>query len=150
MICVMAFGLSACKSSQQLMYESIPSDFTMTITRTPCMGTCPYYDVTVMADGQVTFLGKGHTKLMGEHKKKLPAETVLAIKEVIKSSTFWDLDETYDNPNVADLPSVSLSCTMDGRFHSVMVRTGGPKEFGYMVMTLENLIGKDGYDPILE
>ncbi len=150
LICAAALSLSACKSTQQLMYEAIPADFTMTISRTPCMGTCPYYDVTVNADGSVKFIGKGHVKLMGEHNKQLPAETVVAIKEVIRSSSFWEWDEAYDNPNVADLPSVSLSCTMDGRSHSVLARTGGPKEFGYMVQTLENLIGKDGYDPILE
>ncbi|MFK7920934.1 MAG: DUF6438 domain-containing protein [Bacteroidia bacterium] len=143
-------GLSACKSSQQMMYETVPADFTMTISRTPCMGTCPYYDVTVMADGTVKFLGKGHTKLMGEHTKKIPAETMVAIKEVVKSASFWELDESYDNPNIADLPAVIMSCTMDGRSHKVLARTGAPQDFGYMILTLERLIGEGGYDPILE
>ncbi|MEM6345289.1 MAG: DUF6438 domain-containing protein [Bacteroidota bacterium] len=150
LICVVALGLSACKSTQQMMYEAIPSDFTMTITRTPCMGTCPFYNLTVNAEGKVSYEGKAHVKLMGEHNKQLPAETMVAIKEVIRSSSFWELDEAYDNPNVADLPSVSLACIMDGRSHRVMVRTGGPQEFAYMVATLERLIGPDGYDPILE
>ncbi|MEL7532628.1 MAG: DUF6438 domain-containing protein [Bacteroidota bacterium] len=150
LICALAFGLNACKSSQQMMYEAIPTDFTMTISRTPCMGTCPYYEVTVNADGSVKYIGKGHVKLMGEHSKQLPAETVVAIKEVIRSASFWELDESYDDPRISDLPSVSLSCTMDGRSHSVLARTGGPQEFGFMVRTLENLIGQDGYDPILE
>ncbi|MEL6844322.1 MAG: DUF6438 domain-containing protein, partial [Bacteroidota bacterium] len=129
LLVALSLGLSACKSSQQLMYESLPADFSVVVKRTPCMGTCPYYDLSVSADGTVNYIGRSHVKLQGEHSKQLPAEKVVALKEVINSSDFWTWDEAYDDPRIADLPGVSIACTMNGRSHSVIVRTEAPKGF---------------------
>ncbi|MEL7340598.1 MAG: DUF6438 domain-containing protein, partial [Bacteroidota bacterium] len=136
----LSLGLSACKTTQQLMYESLPADFTVVIKRTPCMGTCPYYDLSVSADGTVIYIGRSHVKLQGEHRKQLPAEKVVALREVISSSDFWTWNETYDDPRISDLPSVSVGCTMNGRSHEVMVRTEAPDGYSALVQTLEDLI----------
>lgn len=150
MICMALTGLSACKSSQQMMDNTVPADFELTIERTPCMGTCPYYDISVAADGSVKYMGKGHVKLMGERSKKLPQETLMAMASLIEAADFWKFDESYDNRSISDLPSVIMKCSMNGKSHRVLARFSAPKEFETLVLSLEELISAGGYDPILE
>ena len=42
--------------------QSIPKDTFITLERTPCFGTCPFYKLTILADGKVEFEPKRMTK----------------------------------------------------------------------------------------
>ena len=48
----------------------------VTLERTPCFGTCPVYQVSIMRSGAVRFLGKQHVTRQGEAMAEIPPARV--------------------------------------------------------------------------
>jgi hypothetical protein len=136
---------TSCKTSQVLLSESVPSDFQLQIRQTPCFGQCPAYQLQVDANGLVQYEGKSHVELIGKHSKQLSPQKMVALVEVLKSSDFWDYREEYDDPNIMDLPSSLMSCTLDGKTHNVKARVNAPKEFYFLIQTVVNIVGKEDF-----
>ncbi len=127
------------------MTENVPDGFHLQIKKTACMGTCPVFNMEISGDGMVQYQGKVHVALIGSYSKQLPAEKMIALVEVMKSSKFWDYEALYDKANVTDLPMSLLSCTLEDRSHTVKSRAGGPAELEFLIQTLLRIVGQEGF-----
>jgi hypothetical protein len=120
-------------------------DFSLTIKKTPCYGTCPTYELRVGADGAVVYNAIRFTEQTGVFTKKIPAARLDELKKVVRESPFFSWDTLYDDPGITDLPSTIVEISLDGRRKKVVNRHKGPQEFKVFVARLEEIVGKDGY-----
>lgn len=53
----------------------------VTVSVGPCFGFCPVYDMTVGSDGVVSFVGKRHTAVLGERRRKVGSGAYRALAQ---------------------------------------------------------------------
>ena len=90
----------------------------ITIKRTPCFGTCPDYDVTMRGDGTVTYEGRSHVRIPGEHTWKVDPAAVRALAREMQEAGYFELQDEY-TAHVTDLPTTYTSLTIGPRTKTV-------------------------------
>ena len=105
-------GVSAAQS------RSVPSDFSVTLQRTGCLGNCPEYQVTVLADGSVQYEGRWYVRAKGVRNKTIPPSTVERLVQSLRDEDFFDWEEK--KTVCLDFPRVNITVTMDGRHKHVL------------------------------
>ena len=94
----------------------VPSDFSITLERTPCLGTCPVYTVTVNAKGEVFFSGWYPTK--GCAKATIPVSSVATLASEVSAMGFFNLKKQY-TASVTDHPWAKTTLTSSGHTKTV-------------------------------
>jgi Domain of unknown function (DUF6438) len=103
--------------------------------RTPCLGKCPGYTITIFNTGNVVYVGRDFTEKIGKHTAKLTKEELEKLKFKIKAIDLFNLKDKYDQP-ITDIPSCQLYVQLDNQKKKILDRVGGPKE----LREFENLI----------
>jgi hypothetical protein len=105
--------------------EPIPPDTLITLQRSDCFFTCPEYDITISADGTVSYLGKANVRVKGKIQTKISPEKVLSLIDMIRKAKFFSLKDTYvsteDGCRIydADGSSALTSIVIGGKTKSV-------------------------------
>jgi hypothetical protein len=86
----------------------------ITLTRTPCFGTCPDYEVTLRGDGTVTYEGRANVRLAGERTWKIDPAAVRALAREMQDAGYFELKDEY-SALVTDLPTTYTSLTIGSR-----------------------------------
>ncbi len=155
---VLTVGLIAtsCKSSRNNdggkateKISGVPEDFALEIYHQGCRGTCPDYRINVDAMGNATYNGRRAVELMGKYEKVLGAKVVRDLVKTIKDYDFFEMDDVYGG-EVADLPEIHTTVTMDGNTHRVRDVRNAPNELKEMEARLETLIGMEGWQQMEE
>ena len=84
----------------------------VTLTRTPCYGTCPDYTVTLHRDGAVDLSGGGAIVRRGTDRKRVSADAARSVFALADSVRFHRLPASIDDHcpfSVTDLPGVRLA-----------------------------------------
>jgi hypothetical protein len=98
---------------------NIPDDFSITLSRGPCFGFCPIYDVTVFADGSVQFEPGFNRGEIGEPKSNVSEAEVKELYDGVKTMDFFNLNDRYSNDNITDLPSATIAVKLNGKTKSI-------------------------------
>jgi hypothetical protein len=98
--------------------HSVPSDFSVTLQRTGCLGSCPEYKVTILADGSVQYEGQWYVHAKGARNKTIPPSGVEKLVQRLRSEDFFAWEEK--KTSCLDLPEVHITVTMDGRHKHVL------------------------------
>ena len=80
-----------------------PKEALLTLSRGPCFGTCPAFDLVVFKDGRVEFDGHSNVRVVGKKRAHISRDQITKIIEAIKGSGFDKLQSEYpcgwtDNP----------------------------------------------------
>ena len=98
-------------------------DLAITLKRTACYGTCPVYELTIDAEGNVAFEGIKHTKTLGNATGKIGGNEIDRLISEFNSAGFLDLDDNYDQktcPDFAtDMSTVVVSLKQNGQTKTV-------------------------------
>ena len=98
-------------------------DLVITLKRTACFGTCPVYELTIDAKGNVAFDGQKHTKTLGNAAGKIAAGDIDRLIAEFNTAGFLDLDDNYDQktcPEYAtDMSTVIVSLRQNGQTKTV-------------------------------
>jgi Domain of unknown function (DUF6438) len=92
-----------------------------TLERSPCFGTCPVYQVSILHDGTVRFIGKQHVKQQGNATASVSPGAVDSLAAELESAGYFELADDYvvDAPAcgryATDSPIVTTSLTTNGR-----------------------------------
>jgi hypothetical protein len=78
------------------------------MSKKPCFGTCPVYDLVVYETGMATFRGIQNTDRLGLYSKKIGQEKVRQLVNECIAANLWQFQEVYKS-NVSDLPTVSIT-----------------------------------------
>ena len=129
----------------------------ISLERTACFGTCPVYEVSVFADGSVTFTGTRFVESVGDYSTQIGRSGFRRLVEFSEDIGFFDLDDEYrygraeDGSRivVSDLPSRITTIYRDGEVKSVLNYFRGPEEleqFERLIDTVANTaqwVGED-------
>lgn len=115
------------------------TDFSITLERTPCFGTCPVYRVTVVGDGSVTYVGEMFVAVEGEQRSAITQSQVRKLARQLESIDFLSLQDSYTDMGATDMPSAITTLHLNGQVKTV-VHYHGDFTAPESLTELENLI----------
>jgi len=110
----------------------------ITLQRTPCLGACPAYVVTVQGDGTVFYKGVQHAPFIGTRQGKVAPADVQRLVAAFDAAGFWGLQDSYSG-GATDQPSASTTLVAGSR-HKTINDYGGSTAAPAALRTLENQI----------
>ena len=110
-----------------------------TISKSPCYGTCPVYNMTIFSDGSITLEGIRIIDKIGTFYGKITKEQLAEFEKVANEINYFDLKDEYDSP-VTDLPSTTTSIIVNGEKKKVRRRANYPQGILTFEILFENLL----------
>ncbi|MFT5723331.1 MAG: hypothetical protein ACI9JN_000441 [Bacteroidia bacterium] len=103
------------KWGDSIKYNANPTNRkikTLFYQSTPCLGTCPIFDLIIDSLGNILFDAKGYNKSVceGTYKRKLLIETFTEINDIINYIDFENLKDRY-SMGMTDLPKGVVDVT---------------------------------------
>tara|TARA_R110002072_G_scaffold184135_3_gene340535 strand:+ start:1746 stop:2204 length:459 start_codon:yes stop_codon:yes gene_type:complete len=102
------------------------ADLKLHIKTSPCYGTCAVYDLTI-ENGVAKYYGIKHPKTKDSLEVVLPQFELDSIYLVFNQNNVWELDSSYDNPLLSDLPSVSIEYSEKDKMKKIYARDNIPQ-----------------------
>jgi hypothetical protein len=90
----------------------------ITLRRSLCFGTCPYYSVEIRGTGDVLYEGSDCVAVRGERSDKIDVDRVRRLVSAFERADFFSLRESYRS-RITDIPTFRISLSVDGREKSV-------------------------------
>ena len=121
-----------------------------TLERTPCFGTCPVYEVSVLRNGTVRFLGKQHVKQQGSAAASVSPGAVDSLAAELEAAGYFQFADDYvlDAPEcgqyATDSPTVTTSLTTNGRTKRIRHDygcSGAPPELRRLEQRIDEVAG---------
>ncbi len=101
------------------MTNDHPAIARLTMSRSMCFGPCPAYEMTLNADGLVTYEGKSYVIKQGQHNWTISAPRMRALGRIIGASQFFSAIEPSDLNRITCVATIDLTIEMDdGRVRS--------------------------------
>ena len=131
-----------------------PSKTEIALQRSPCLGTCPNYKVTIHGDGRLVFTTDIAPAVPeftivpgvlspGTHEDRIASETVAALFARFQKAGFFDLRNSYRAERYIDGPTYVLTVDSGRRHKSVEDYVGREVGMPKVVTELE-----DGVDEV--
>ena len=125
-IAILIIGTAmACKRPAAAVFptdRSIPPDLEIRLARTQCYGRCPAYELTVRADGSVTFKGTAHTQET-EASGRIDENKVRRLIDEFRQANYFDFDDEYSFNNcpsaATDMSTVTTSIRLNGKSKTI-------------------------------
>lgn len=127
--------IMGCKSVQT-QSDAAP---VIVMTKTPCMGTCPDYDISVFTDGRVVLNARQFLDLTGTFEAKLEKEKLENLIAMFENSGFDSFEKSYKS-NRTDLPTTTVTFNYSGKKKNVVDYDGAPAELKQLEAEVHQLI----------
>ncbi len=114
----------------------------LTMERTPCLGKCPNYKITIFNTGNVIYEGINFVDKQGKHRKKLSSKQLKEIQDHVDILKIFELKDKYDSP-ITDIPSVHLFIVYNNKKKKILDRVNGPKELRQFEKLIDHLVIDD-------
>lgn len=124
-LCLFALPSTAKAPLEPGVSRAADTRFHVSLTRTACFGTCPVYSVAVASDGRVTWEGERHVAAEGRRTAQVSRAEVGRLRATILRSGFYRLPREIGQVGT-DLPSQTITVTIDGRSHNVTNHRANP------------------------
>ena len=136
---------TSCSSAQKRPAQVADSPL-IHFQKTPCLGTCPSYEATIMENGTIRFVGYSDVPVVDTVTFTLTTQQLEAIREDISKIDYTSLRDTYLT-NWSDMPSAITTFYKAGKeVKRVKQEEGGPKallDFQEKVHTLLMRLAED-------
>ena len=103
---------------------SVADDFSITLERVGCVGSCPDYKVTILANGSVEYEGRAYVRIEGTRGSTIPASIVQKLVERLRDDDFFHWEEKKQV--CLDFPEVHITAMMNGRRKHVLEGCNSP------------------------
>lgn len=139
-------AFTACKNSKNggSSNAKMASDFALELEHVGCRGNCPAYTIKVDAKGNASYEGRRAVDMMGMYTKTLDPTTVKAMSKAVSDANFFDFDDAY-GAEVADVPGIRTTVTLNGQTKTVNDVRNAPKELKDLEAKLEGMVGVQGW-----
>lgn len=81
----------------------------VSLSKTPCYGHCPVFEVNINKEGKVTYKGLKNVLVKGEKEFNLTEKQFSKLKSMLDKTSFSEYKTAYNNPRIMDLPSTYIS-----------------------------------------
>ena len=141
-----ALGLSACflpfflPVPLSVAQTGFPADdFSITLKREVCFGTCPDYKVTILGDGSVQYEGREYVRVSGIRRKTVPVSSVEKLVQRLREEDFFHWEEKKEV--CIDFPEVHITVTLKGQQKSVLEGCNSPGKVLALAAEIDELSG---------
>lgn len=133
-------GLAIMTASCSLFQKGIDTsgEMSLSITTSPCFGSCAVYEMNI-EDGVASYYGIKYPKTADTLQAVLSNSELDSIHYIFSSNMYWDLAESYDNPLISDLPSVSINYQEKDREKIVLARADFPNNLTNILEYIERM-----------
>lgn len=100
-------------------HARITIDLDIRLRRTPCLGMCPVYEVSIQHDGTVHYDGRQNVAETGERTRKLTRSQMIELSHVVDRVHFFELDDSGHQPQQPGC--VTTGSTTTCSFRSITV-----------------------------
>jgi len=132
--------LSMCPSAPA--QRRLDSEIVITIERGACFGSCPIYSAQIYSDGTVIYKGVDFVKIKGKRRHRISKDRVNQLIKAFEQINYFSLKDKYDvdenGQSVTDMPTITTSISLNGKYKKVIDYYFPPKE----LVALEDLIDK--------
>ena len=118
------------------------------IEKGPCFGNCPTYTMNIYSNGTVVLKAVRAIDKKGLFQSQVTPEQLNRFILKAKEIGFAEMNDTYDNKSVTDLPMVKTSIVLDGKRKQVKRRYEYPKEIRELEKLFDNLLEELTWDKI--
>jgi len=108
--------------------------------RTACYGRCPIYKIKVYDSGFATYEGINFVHMMGMYHTSWDQATLIDIEKTLNDIYFFELEDTYDNPSLSDLPSKIIEVNKPYRKKRIKARCDVPAELINLFDKIDGII----------
>jgi hypothetical protein len=108
-VLIFIFFAFSCKTQDKATSsnQSVDADVLFSLKSTSCMGECPVYELKIMRDSTIHFIGVKFTTIEGAASKKLSSDEYTRIIAMINEVGWSKLEDKYES-NMSDLPSFNF------------------------------------------
>ena len=122
---------------------------TIEISRGPCFGMCPSYNIVIHGTGQIEYVGYGDVKVQGKRVGAARTEQVSQILQILNRDHFFAIEDRAF-AWCFDSPSVGISLSVDGKTKRVVsdgsctgARSGVQARFVQAAHDIDGIIESD-------
>lgn len=134
------------QSEVQLEPLDVPDSLLFSFERTACYGTCPTFKLRVFNSGFAEFEGIRFVDSVGRFTGWVPEERLTQVKDLAKQIHYFELNESYDNPYITDIPASITIVQFDGRLKRVLNRhEGTPQDLVIFERFLDGIVQELGF-----
>lgn len=116
-------------------------DTQITLIRAPCLFQCPYYQLVISGDGEVTYTGYSYVKVTGEQHATIPRADVQHLLQLFDQAHFFTLKHAY-RADITDMPTFVVRLRQNGREMEVQDYMGEQVGMPHDVAVIENEIDR--------
>jgi hypothetical protein len=110
-----------------LPHKSRSRELIIFLEKTPCMGYCPVYTISLYEDGTVIYAGKKNVNLLGSFKASIPHNRLKHLQDAFLKAGFLEMKDSYRSL-LKDLPTTYISFTSQGQTKKIMDYDGAPEK----------------------
>jgi len=159
LLCIIS--IFACKSKQDVVKTEteqptppptptppiIKEAIFISMERTPCLGKCPSYTITIFNTGKVIYDGKDFAERQGKHQMRLTPDQIKELRNYIIAIKLFEMERKYDKP-ITDIPSCFLYVNLDGKDKKILDRVDAPAELRNFEKLIEHMVITDRLEKI--
>ena len=127
-----------------LMQDSLLFHF----ERRPCFGRCPVYKIKIYESGYTTYDGVNFVDYMGYFQHKLDPTEIAMIYKYIAEADFFELEDSYDNENIMDLPSMIFRARAMGQDKRIVARYEIPEALTNLASKIDDMFEETEWKPV--
>ena len=120
----------------------------ISLSRSPCYGRCPTYEIEIHGDGTVLFDGKANVATKGRRTAKISRASLVELVDVFRKADYFSLANSYVS-GVTDNPTYVSSISFDGVSKSVLdyvgQSVGMPSAVSDVEAAIDRLSGADNW-----
>ena len=105
---LLLMGFTNCANQKEIRGDQEP-EIIFTWTKTPCLGTCPVFHMTIDELGNVDFDGRAHVPKEGMVETKIAEIELNHLIDLVDVIEFSELESRYDD-GVMDVSTSSITC----------------------------------------
>lgn len=124
----------------------------LSFERTACYGRCPAYLFQLYDNGDATYEGKRHARLIGTHLAIANDAQIDSLVAMAANIHFFDLEDKYpvDASPISDLPNTITHMILGGKEKQVINNHLAPSELKELEDHIDGLIHQLNWQPKVE
>lgn len=143
LIKVTCLGLVLALVARSRAQSAPPADFSITLEREPCLGSCPDYKVTILGDGSARYEGRGYVRVKGLRKTRIQMSEVQKLIQKLRDEDFVHWEERQIV--CVDYPVVSITAALDGQSKHVLEGCNAPGKVLKLADEIDRISGAKGW-----
>ena len=119
--------------------SAIADDFSLTLERVGCLGSCPDYRVTILGNGSLEYEGRAYVRVEGIRKSTISESAVQKLIQRLRNENFFHWKEKKQV--CLDFPEVHITATLRGQRKHVLEGCNSPGQVLQLADEIDRVSG---------